>query len=431
MPASDLDKLHRERTSRFFKRLEDSDGDESSLGSLFVSEHAARAVDEQKVFFCGYDRAKVLGSLPYSPFAFVAICSTCVARDELDEFRKLVNSKLVIPVLIDPYKDYDSSFVEFISHSDHISLYEYSMFRYIMLRYLTGGGDKEWICSHCAQQRIKGMRSIARRRKDADDYFAAISRIDLGIRPYVYPDWELLDVAESACKEKDKVSMVQLARLSAALHTIRSSQVFDAPVDLSGEMVSLIQELEFAGNLSLLSDEQSRKRLVSDGLGIRVPSSDNIDAYIELVRHFQPTLSGIVQEINLDAGPRDSLLDKIGEVNYEVSRIEGTRRLFALEAGLLFCGQNKELLTAGLVATVAGLTTGWLGCASMAAAAGGKKLASKKGWLKPNPHWDALKERVAEDIRPLAEKAIKLYLGSKGPAVNVLFLRKLTDGASA
>ena len=203
---------------------------------------------------------------------------------------------------------------------------------------------------------MKGRRGARKFRRHLD-------RLIHNIRPFLNPDYELLKDFHDVSSKYDIEGANQLVDMSEAINSFRTAQAFNATL--------LINEHDFSRIPDGVTDESDRARifslklssLVSEGLGLKIPTDIDIDQYIEILQDFRPKLMSINKSI-IESAKVDGdlflpkLLNTIAKFNAEIERVKGLKRYMLYEAGVELVLNNKALVTSAFVASGWNLTFG-------------------------------------------------------------------------
>jgi hypothetical protein len=396
---------------------------------LFLSEKVVQTIETNKVFLSSYNLHKVLASIPFANSTYVTVCPVCVKKAGFADFKKLVASGLVIPVLLGRYKSYPDELVEFLLRTDHVSGHEYGAYRFARISENVSRG----LCAHCASKRVDEIIASIKRRKGAKEYRERVRQLGRNIFPFAYPDYTLLDEARAACGELDMKKLEQLDRLGWSIYSIRSAQALNAPITVDEQSISEIPSGITTESDAALRSLSDLKEFASRGLGLKFPSDIPLDQYVELAKDFRPAIAEAMNYAGVTNGVSpDDLSKKISNLNSEIERIRGLKRYVMLEASVTLVRQNKDLLFTSILAGTLGLTTGLLGCAGGMVAGASLRIAKRKGLkFSENEAATRLGRMVARDVQPYLSKLIAAYVGSNPAAINVLSLRKKFEEAKA
>jgi hypothetical protein len=421
----DLDAAQRARLQDVERRLEQ--GASPTIEDIFLSEHVVRTFEKEKTFVDGYRLSTILGLLPFTPTVYMRICPLCIGEQHYPKFVKLVESGLVVPILYSPYSKYPSKIAEVITSHDHISKHEFDLYREHAITRSFALLDK-----NVTHPVFKEMHDVVEGRRNKQVYLRHVHGIYFNLQPYTESDAEFIEIAARACRDKKLGLLTQLDRLGRTVASLRSAQVLNASFYLPTSEIQnlpdqLTKEADEARFVSMRLQE-----LIASGLGIRIPTDLPIEAYIELVKDYQPRISSTVGHVVAADGshrPLPELIKQVSSINREIERIKGLRRYAVLEAGVGFYKNNAMLVGGTLLAAALGFTTGLMGCAAAGALAAGGNLARKKGWLPDNPAFQRLGRMVVRDIQPYTDILMKGYLGGTAPAINVLSIQKRIEAA--
>lgn len=421
--TSDLDEVHKERVDAAYKRLRS--GGSKAIASLFLSERVSKTISEQKAFIASYDVDKILSLLPFWKNVYVEICPYCLNRDEAGSVEALVTTGAIVPVLTAPYRKYDDRSRRLISSHDHLSFYEFQAYRTLSLMAETD----QFLCGHCAGERRDEVKAIVKSSKKLSGLGSEVDLTMANLHPYVFPDFELMDLLKDASKRDSVVRFRELTNLSWAINACRTAQAFDAALvldepDLSKIPTGVAIESDKALQLAARIQKQA-----ADGLGLVIPKDIPIESYVEIAREFQPQIALITRDVMDIARGSDrqvansALLKQVMGINTEIERIKGLKRYAFLEAAVGFYADNRTLATATLIAGALGVAGGIIGCATGLAIGVGRGIAKKKGWIPANKKMERFGELVRRDVQPYLNKLIASYVGSTVPAVSILAMR--------
>ena len=124
-----IDKIQLECVTQLASDLENH-GD-VDLSKLFNCGRVIETIDQDKIFVSSFDIDTLLSIIPFSPIVYVQICPRCVNSTDLNVFAKLAKFGLIVPILIAPYRMYEDCVVEQVIKYDHISVYEFDLYRRI------------------------------------------------------------------------------------------------------------------------------------------------------------------------------------------------------------------------------------------------------------------------------------------------------------
>lgn len=419
----DLDKRQKERVNTIVRRM--NNGDDVFPDELFVSERVIDTIDVDKTIINSFKVPELLSLLPFSPIIYVEICPSCVSRENFHVFRSLVNAEQIIPILISRYHDYPDVVVDVVKGRHHISVYEYDAYRTQRLFWDADGG----LCSHCTKKYAKTMRGLVKGKKGSLHFRRQLNRLMDNIHPFVYPDFEILDEMENAFSEFDREKAEQVSDLSETICYFRTGQAFNAALlmkesDFSRVPSGVTNETDHARLFSL-----QLKKLVSEGLGIKIPIDINMEQYLELVSDFRPYIMNIHEDIFQGAMTNGSLsfeklLGEIEKFNGEITKIKGLKRYMLYEACVEIVSNNKTLAISALVAGALGLVGSLGGCIGAMATGAAAQVAKKKGKLPSNKSMARLGRKIHRDLQPNIDSVIAKYVGADIPAIRILSIRR-------
>jgi len=425
MASIDLDKIHKKRIGIVSKKMDDTNFYDEN--DIFVSERVIDSLHDEKSLVESFSQPRIMALLPFTPIVYVEICPNCINKENFESFKALTISGMVIPIITGEYCRYPEAVQDFLCGHDHISCYEYGLYRSVILNNLADGG----ICSHCVDKRVSKIKLKVKGKRNAPAFRNNLKRLLYNIHPFVNPDYELLDAIDLAFRNLDIETTIQLRDMSEAIHSFRTSQAFNASLsinetDLSNVPSGITNENDEARQFGL-----DLRRMVSDGLGLKIPTDINIEQYIELVNDFRPQIIGITNEI-LSSSTKEKeqlvgdLLGSISAINMEIERIKGLKRYLLYEAGIELVGKNKAFVASLFVASAMGLAGSITGCAI---AAGGivADAAKRSGKIRTGKTMSRLGTKIHHDLQPDIDKLISKYVGTNVPAMHILSIRKAVE----
>ena len=424
MDQQELDKLHKKRVDSLAARWED--GNEIEIDDIFISERVLESLDSNKALIEGFKIEEILALAPFSANLYVSVCPYCITPENIEAFCKLTRAGIIVPILIARYEDYPEPVINSLIGLDHISHYEYSFYRYLVLYTSSAGG----LCHHCVDDFDNEIRSIVKGKRGAPVYRAHLDQVLSNIHPFLSPDFELLEDIKGAFKSLDREFVSQLSDLSFTIRGMRTSQAFEASLIINESEFSnlpegIAEEADLARSTSL-----RLARLVSEGLGLKIPVDIPTDNYIELINDFRPKITKIVETSIVDAITDEdglsvqALLSSINEINREIERIKGLKRHMLLEAIVGFTSNNRAFSVSTLIAGAMGLGGSLAGCAGTLAAGIGTDTLRKAGKLRGSKSINRLGSKIHRDLMPGMDKLIAKYVGSKDVPMHVLSIRK-------
>lgn len=420
LPSNEFDQIEQDRVSEIMSKV--YDGDDKEFEKLFRSERIHDEVFDEKVILNSFNISDIIAYLPYHSKIYVEICPKCVNNAEISQFKTLISTGSIVPILPSSYGYYRSEIVDLIISHDHMSANEFHSFRSIFAYDDSTSG----ICEHCLDvKRQNILKQLKRNKKfslDSRDIEAAINNL----YPFMDPDFHLLDELYSAVTKKDSDYADAIFELSWIVNRSRSAKAFNAPV--------IIRSTDFLDMPTSISDDidvaietsKTLERKIAEGLGIRVPEDIPLEQYIEICSDYRPRIEKIVDTVkqsNSESHSENFFVSEIMNINRDIQRIEKSRRSIILDAAVDFYKTNSTLINASITAGALGLTNGLAGCAG-GIITGGLSLAKKKGWVGGGPASTRF-ERMAQNVtRPLVDSLVSKYLGSTNLAVNVLSIRR-------
>lgn len=417
----DIDRSHWERLKPI---VDAADGSAKiPYDKIFTSERVVETISSEKILLNGFKPERVKAMLPFTPVVYAPICQECVNPKHFKEFKTFVTAGLVVPVLIGAYHFYEDDLRAFLLSHDHINYPEFNAFRYLHAH--SRGVDT--MCSGCLRTRVRDVTAKYKGREGEEKHKDLIDRFISSMDPVPVADAAHIDQAIEYYKAGDLVRLRQLTKMSRVIEELRIGEEFKSPIILDdSDLASLPSGLTPQINEGRTQAARVEE-MVANGLGIMIPDEMPVEAYIELVKDYQPKISKTIKKVLGECNASASIADvskNIIAINGELERIIVSRRYTVLEACMGFYRNNSTLIGATLIAGALGFTGSLLGCVASGATGIGGQIARKKGWIKNSASTERLKKMITRDLQPIADSAMKAYFGSKSPAINVLSLRK-------
>lgn len=419
----DLDKVQESRINKMWKSWSEDGG--IVVSDVFLSDEVVSQIDEQKVVLETFDVGRILSVIPFSNTVFVLVCPSCINSDNFAVFQGLVNSGLIIPVLQTRYGYYPPEVVQTIVTRPHISVYEFSLFRTVILDSQGSG----MVCDHCIEERKAKIESLVRGKRNALIFRNHLDTVVQNIQPYLVPDFDILDEIEDCFRERDLDRVTQVVDTSYQIRTMRNAQALQAPLLLTDERLDQLAKYQLSDLDELQRVGLELRELIANGLGLRVPTTMPISDYISLVKEIRPHIASIMSAMLRPGNNGDSevslkeVFNGIGDVNREVDRILKSKRYLFLEAAVSTVSSNKELLTSALIAAALGLGGSLIGCAGTVAGGVGTHILKKKGKLQGGVALKRLGQAIHRDLQPTLRKVVAAYVGATTVPLQVIAVR--------
>lgn len=357
MAGVNLDKIQEDRINNLAKKWDNEDA--ISLDEIFISERVFDTLGNDKTIVQSFLLPTILSILPFTPLVYVEICPFCINKENYIQFTSLVRTGQIVPFLIAPYSRYPDQVLDAVRGYDHVSCYEFSFYKHVELTSSSDSG----LCPHCIDKFKNEIEDLVKGRRGARKFRRHLDRLIHNIRPFLNPDYELLKDFHDVSSKYDIEGANQLVDMSEAINSFRTAQAFNATL--------LINEHDFSRIPDGVTDESDRARifslklssLVSEGLGLKIPTDIDIDQYIEILQDFRPKLMSINKSI-IESAKVDGdlflpkLLNTIAKFNAEIERVKGLKRYMLYEAGVELVLNNKALVTSAFVASGWNLTFG-------------------------------------------------------------------------
>jgi hypothetical protein len=149
----DRDKIHLERVDELIS----SQDENAALDDLFISDRVKETIWEEKIFLPSLNLDEIVALAPFSENIYVLICPVCATSIDFDKLKILIEKRVILPVLSARYDRYAEPQVDFIYTHDHLSVYEYNVFRQSQIISESNG---KAVCPHCAGKRAKGVERL-------------------------------------------------------------------------------------------------------------------------------------------------------------------------------------------------------------------------------------------------------------------------------
>lgn len=426
----DLDRLERQR----IKELRDSNppGTRHLESKIFTGERVLSTLKQPKIVLLGYQLPKLLPLLPYCPIVYVQICPTCLDdREELDSFTTFVRHGLIMPLLTGRYADYPAPVIEALRQHDHVSAYEFHMYRQYSLVHQT---DRS-LCQDCFSKAKADILSSIGRSKSASEYRWLADGAMRALYPRFHPDEEIVALIRKAVADKNLEKLRPLRSIASAVHSLRTAQAWHGATafsasDLAPLPEGLGKDIDIARHLGV-----TLKDTVARGLGLQIPTDIPLDRYVEIVKDYQPKISRIIEGLTLRPNgvchSYEAVAREVSNINGEIRRIKGLRRLMVLHAVAEPLRNNKALVLSGLFAGVLGVGGNMVGCAAAATLGVGAKATQRSGLakflthqIKQNHALAKLGKQIRDDVQPLVLRMLARYVKSNVPAVTVMAVQE-------
>lgn len=424
MAARDLDEFHKDRLKPISKEIWEAGLD---TAKLFTSEKVFLTIDQEKVFLSSYRQDEVLTMLPFTSTLYVAVCRNCITQERFEGFKTLVERGIIIPVLTNPYKYYPEKVVDVVASHDHMSSYEYNLYRGFSIR----AENNKWACEHCVAKRSEQALEYVKNDPDLAIYKRMVDRIRYDLSPFVQPDFKLLDAVVAACKKQNLKQLQQLEDIGDGIYRVRTAQAFYAPIMLKSQDLEHLPNGLVSNTDELLHAQTDLRKFAADGLGLKIPTDIGVENYVELLSDYRPEISKIVSDITAGDMRHDnivSMLDvqkQVMRINRDIERIKGLRRTVVLDACVGFYKERPQLINSILIMAALGLTGNLWGCATAGTVQAGRAISKKISKKKEeNKSVSRLKNTVERDVRPHIEKLVASYVGSDVPTVSVLSIQR-------
>lgn len=419
----DIDKVQEKRIDKMWRSW--SDDGSIVISDVFLSDEVVTRIDEQKVVLETFNVDRILSLIPFSSTVFVLVCPGCVDDENFAVFQGLVNSGLIIPVLQARYGYYPPEVVQTVITKPHISVYEFSLFRTVILDSQGSG----MVCDHCIDERKSKIESLIHGKRNAPIFRDHLDTVVQNIQPYLVPDFDILDEIEDCFRDRDLDRVSQVVDTSYQIRTIRNAQALQAPLLLTDERLDQLAKYQLSDLDELHRVGLELRELIADGLGLKVPTTMPISDYISLVKEIRPHMLSIMSAMIRygQNGEREVSLKEvfngIGDVNREVERILKSKRYLFLEAAVSTISSNKELLASAFVAAALGLGGSLIGCAGTAAGGVGTHILKKKGKLQGSVALRRFGQAIHRDLQPTLRKVVAAYVGATEVPLQVIAVR--------
>ncbi|QTC90977.1 hypothetical protein IFJ75_17405 [Brevundimonas goettingensis] len=427
---TELDNRNRDRVKEALNRIQS--GDDDAFGDLVLSERVYNDLDIENIVLPSFNLDAVKSYLPYSDRIYVMVCPNCIRNDNINDYKKLVETGSIVPVLGSSYSSFDDEFVDITYSHNHVGGQEYFALRSLF----AGGEGYARVCAHCVEERSTALKAQLLRKKLKGFPERSLNTLMMNLHPYIEPDFELLDKLEEMIVRRDSEGALSIMEMGWTLSQMRSANIFNSPVVISG---TSYQQLP-TGYSDQVDQTQRHavkiQKTIGDGLGIQIPDGLELSQYIELASDFRPRIQALIQKIEdpSDSNKWQGSLDKeIINLNQEAAKLSKSMRYIALAAVVEFYKNNQIKLNTALVAASMSLGASALGCGvtAIAGTAGGAVLttaatgiAGSRGWIGTGPAIERATRTFGNAVQPHIDSLIAKYVGSSPMAVSILSLKK-------
>ena len=427
---NELDSRNGDRVNAALARFQS--GDDGAMSDLILSERVYNDLDGENIILPSFNVDAIKSYLPYSDSIYVLVCSRCIRPDNFDEYKKLIESSSIVPVLGGSYATYDDSVVDVTYSHNHVGRQEYLALR----RLFAGSEDQARVCGHCVNERANSLKARLAARKLKGFPERSINTLMANLHPYIKTDFDLLDQLEQAILSQDADSANSIMEMGWILSQMRSASIFNSPIVVSGSSYQQLPQ-GYSDHVDETRNHAVRvQKAIGEGVGLQIPDGLSLEKYIEIASDFRPRIQAFAKQLEGSSEPEkwQASLDKeIITLNQEAVRLSKSARYIALAAVVEFYRSNQIKLNTALVAASMSLGATALGCgaATIAGAAGGAfvtsaaaGVAGSRGWVSTGPAIERAVRTLGNTLQPHIDNLIAKYVGSSPMAVSVLSLKK-------
>ena len=427
---NELDNRNRERVNAALARIQS--GDDGAMSDLVLSERVYNDLDEENIILPSFNVDAIKSYLPYSDKIYVLVCSYCVRDENFDEYKTLVETSSIVPVMGGSYSSYEDSVVDVTYSHNHVGKHEYLALRSLY----AGGAGQARVCAHCVEERSNSLKAQLEKRRIKGFPEKSLNTLMMNLHPYIQTDFDLLDQLEKFIIGRDSDGARSIMEMGWILSQMRSASIFNSPVVVSGSSYENLP-VGYSDHADQTQQHAVKvQKTIGEGLGIQIPNGLGLAQYIELASDFRPRIQALLKSVEGEpqAGKWQASLDKeIINLNQEAARLSKSARYIALAAVVEFYKNNQIKLNTALVAASMSLGATALGCgaATIAGTAGGAMLttaaagvAGSRGWVGTGPAIERAVRTLGNTVQPHVDNLIAKYVGSTPMAVSVLSLKK-------
>ncbi len=380
----------------------------------------ATKFENQKLIISHFDREKILLSYPFNNEIYVTFCRNCLSWTNMKELKLLLEYHAFVPVLTSPYNNYPEAFQNLIIQYPHISVYEFSLLRSMILFSISDKG----ICPHCIERMKKEYKQIT--NIPIRGYKRMIDDLFTNLDPYIEPDYELLYEFGKSVNTNDEHSLKQIIDLSLSVWDARTAQALNGRLLFhSSSLSSTLKRTSKIISEKKVNEEVLIQSALAQNIRIEIPENSDISKYFKCIDPYRAELSDIVDSIIIDSNnAKDGQILKLNNslsiINEQVKQLSRNKKYLTYQAILGFTRTNKLLIGSVLVASVFGLVPG---CGALAATIA-TKLVKKYGNMQMPEEALPLLVELKHVIRPQLNKLIAKYTGVDYRAMQLFEINK-------
>jgi hypothetical protein len=415
-----LDVEHLKRASDVYKHS--IQNKEILLDDLIPNSDVRTALESSKLILPSFDVPRIYSNFPFSSRLFVQICPQCLVSDgNIESAIEIFSSSDAIPILLGDYKDYPPEFVSGIIGRSHLSKHEFLVFRSLRILSLS----KSYICNHCVDEQRKSIIEKVSGSDRGEELQYMVNLTISKLRPFVDPDFELIETLEAVVDSKDFDGLFSLYRASFAINELRTCQALESRCSLNaGQVPSLIKDARKFLNSDVGGNDPAALEGLIEPFKIDVDPRLKAAEFFEIAAEFRDELSGIIDGLvdeseSNGALSLSKLSSRIGELNSEMARLKGNKRYLGYRAIVGFFRANRALVGTAIVAGALGLSGNLVGCGAAVAVGGIGKAMRNRGKLKAPPEVRAFMQGVKQAVRPKIHKLLSAYTSISLPAVQL------------
>ncbi|MDO9390801.1 MAG: hypothetical protein Q7U71_03400 [bacterium] len=410
-----LSELSREEYERTYTLVKSYLGGQKSASNkvLRYSNVFKQLQTGSTLYLQGFNPEVILPSIPFYQNILVGICGGCRCLRNPEVLIPFLDSGAIIPVLGAPYELLGEKACAIFLRYPHFSVYEFSSYRYINLH---KGEYGSFLCGHCAEQFISGIEKCVKDNKASTIIDRKAKLISMNLRPFLQPDFELLDHTRKAIHAKQWTTFEQIYNLSYAIREIRTCQALNSALPITSRVAQSDLDLFNLGKKTFpLQTVSQTPYLLLDSIGLYMPQDIRVDKYIDILLSNRAKILKLTHSMLTDNKASQlgkNVFEQIAILNEQILRAKKSTRHQVIH----FIGNtivnNKTVVLGVLAAAALGLTGNIVGCSATAIAGFVPKLLNGK--IKINiddKTYKSIKNDLKHKLSPVSNFIASKYYG--------------------
>lgn len=418
-----IDKRERERINKVSQAFDD--GKHVTWPEVFDSEVIPKILLEQPFSFIeGFYEEDVL--LPVNcllfPRILVTICIHCDCNNNPELIKPYLERQMILPILNSPLSYFKPDFADLIAQYPYIGAETFRFLKYVQL-VTSEEAQRGSLCPHCFDEHCEGiLKKISKINLDPKKTNYAKGLLEGTTFPSLSPtypqEFQILREIEDVIDKKNIELLYPLTNKAIVLHTLRSSQIFNAIPQVSQKDLSNIAEILRKIELPLdptIIDQIEEKRWAAEALNIDYNPKMPVEDYLDIIQPRRNKINSLLSELMLSEEKNQQLTridDEVWKINEEISSSKALESLTFLTS---FVSDNAKFLFAMLLGGLIGYSSAsFAGCGlgsvgGLASATLGK-LISKHVPFKVPKYPKRTLEWVKEKIESPEERLLSIML---------------------